>query len=229
MSKLPDDSALWIRRQPRQNQPFLLWWLQTVLLLLSAAIQSSHNSMLKWNSEKRDQDPTCSALEKQVRVSALQSGLSSQLRTEEISKDSYRKASTCLTESFCCCVYLPAHRQTGEGFAWDKQPREDLQWALDLWPDSTASKTWCNTTLHCSLTFWGWKDTELLFPPFPCPPFPYFWHLAPTFLLFCHQESEAVAKMKTKAVTLVLGLSLLACGHSHLPDSLWHGNQVPLP
>lgn len=125
-------------------------------------------------------------------------------------------------------TFLPTGRQV-KALLETSSPEKCLQWALDLWPDSTANKTWCNTTLHCSLTFWGWKDTELLFPSFPCPPFPYFWHLAPTFLLFCHQESEAVAKMKTKAVTLVLGLSLLACGHSHLPASLWHGNQVPLP
>lgn len=57
-----------------------------------------------------------------------------------------------------------------------------LQQALDLWPDMTANKTWCNTALHCSLIFWGWKEAELLVSS-PSSPFPYFWCFKP--LLCC--------------------------------------------
>lgn len=51
--------------------------------------------------------------------------LSSQLRTEEFLQQGYLQKGK-HTERFCCCVYLPAHGQRGEGFAWDKQPRQVL-------------------------------------------------------------------------------------------------------
>lgn len=110
------------------------------------------------------------------------------------SKDSYRKASTRRAAVFTC---LPTEREV-KALLETNSPEKCLQWVLGLWPESTANKAWCNTTLQCSLTFWGWRDTKLLFPPFPCHSFPYFWNLAPTPLLFCHQKTEAMAKMKTK-------------------------------
>lgn len=222
MSKLPDEFALWIRRQSRQNQPFLLWQLQTVLLFLGTVTQPNHNSKLKWNSEKRDIVPWKSRSE--CPSSKVGWVVNSELKNS-FSKDSYRKASTlrAFAAMFTC---LPTAREV-KALLETSSPEKWLQWALDLWPLAWLYGQLDLIQYNSALLpyFLGLKGHRTVVSSPSLPSISLFLALSFYSSAVLPSEEWSCGQDENQAVTLVRGLS----SHSCPPDSLCHGRHVPLP
>lgn len=133
MSKLPDESALLIRRQLRQNQPscsescrqFCCFW----VLWHSPVI------ILNWNEivNKGTRIPLAVPWKITSECPSSKVGwvVNSELK-HSFSRDIYRKAST-LRDFAAVFICQPTAREV-KALLETSSPEKCLQWALDLWP-----------------------------------------------------------------------------------------------